>query len=136
MAVGGVTGGIAKTISAPLERVKLLLQTQDSNKQLMNKRYKGFVDCLVRIPKEEGFLAYWKGNGVNVIRYFPTTALNFGFKDYFNRQFAEKKMFQDQKLLKNVTAGGLAGCCCMFFVYPLEFARTRLGVDVGKEGQK
>lgn len=31
-------------------------------------------------------------------------------------------------------AGGLAGCCCMLFVYPLEFARTRLGVDVGKKG--
>ena len=49
---------------------------------------------MVRIPKEEGFLAYWKGNGVNVIRYFPTTALNFGFKDYFNRFFAKNGYFE------------------------------------------
>ena len=48
--------------------------------------------------------------------------------------FAKNEQFKDYKLAKNVMAGGLAGCCCMFFVYPLEFARTRLGVDVGKEG--
>ena len=85
--IGGVTGGISKTVSAPLERVKLLLQTQHSNKQLQNKQYTGFVNCFIRIFKEEGFLAYWRGNWVNVVRYFPTSALNFGFKDFYKRQF-------------------------------------------------
>jgi len=35
--------------------------------------------------------------------------------------------------LGNLAAGGLAGSISMIFVYPLDFARTRLGVDVGKE---
>lgn len=43
------------------------------------------VDCFVRIPKEQGFAAYWRGNMANVIRYFPTQALNFAFKDKYKQ---------------------------------------------------
>lgn len=45
----------------------------------------GMVDCFVRIPKEQGVLAYWRGNLANVIRYFPTQALNFAFKDKYKQ---------------------------------------------------
>ena len=45
----------------------------------------GMVDCFVRIPKEQGFLSYWRGNLANVIRYFPTQALNFAFKDKYKQ---------------------------------------------------
>ena len=45
--------------------------------------FSGMVDCFVRIPKEQGFLAFWRGNLANVIRYFPTQALNFAFKDKY-----------------------------------------------------
>lgn len=135
--LGGTSGAIAKTVSAPIERVKLLLQTQDSNFQLANKKYRGINDCFVRIYREEGMAAYWKGNWTNVIRYFPTTAFNFAFKDYFLRTFQrydpskQPKMF----LVGNLLAGGSAGMCCTMIVYPLDFARTRLGVDVGKTGE-
>lgn len=84
---------MAKTATAPLERVKLLLQTANSNLQLSTP-YKGLVDCGVRCVKEEGFWSLWRGNWVNVVRYFPTQALNFSFKDYFQRYFSssgEKK---------------------------------------------
>lgn len=43
------------------------------------------VDCFVRIPKEQGVAAYWRGNLANVIRYFPTQALNFAFKDKYKQ---------------------------------------------------
>jgi solute carrier family 25 (adenine nucleotide translocator) protein 4/5/6/31 len=39
------------------------------------------VDCFTRVYKEEGVLAFWRGNWANVIRYFPTTAINFSVKD-------------------------------------------------------
>lgn len=135
--MGGISGITAKTIAAPLERIKLLLQTQDSNAQLINKKYKGFVDCAMRIPREEGVSAFWRGNMANVYRYFPTSAFNFAFKDYFNKKIntydphTEKSKF----MLGSILAGGLAGSCCMVIIYPLDLARTRLGVDVGKAGQ-
>lgn len=33
----------------------------------------------------------WRGNGTNVLRYFPTQALNFAFKDTFKQMFGFKK---------------------------------------------
>lgn len=81
---GGVSAAIAKTAVAPIERVKLLLQVQEVSKQIaQDQRYKGIVDCFVRIPKEQGFASFWRGNLANVIRYFPTQALNFAFKDVY-----------------------------------------------------
>lgn len=34
-----------------------------------------------------GFFSYWRGNLANVIRYFPTQALNFAFKDKYKQLF-------------------------------------------------
>jgi solute carrier family 25 (adenine nucleotide translocator) protein 4/5/6/31 len=135
MMLGGTAGAISKTVAAPLERVKLLLQTQDANFQLAGKKYTGFANCMQRVYTEEGFLAYWRGNWANVVRYFPTTALNFGFKDFYRRQFVNANPATDKYRygMQNVLAGGLAGCSCMVFVYPLDFARTRMGADVGKD---
>lgn len=66
------------------------LQVQDAQKTIAaEKRYKGIFDVLVRVPKEQGLLALWRGNLANVIRYFPTQALNFAFKDTFKKMFME-----------------------------------------------
>lgn len=82
---GGVAAAISKTAVAPIERVKLLLQVQAVSKQIpKEQQYKGMIDCFVRIPKEQGFLSFWRGNLANVIRYFPTQALNFAFKVTFD----------------------------------------------------
>jgi len=48
---------------------------------LEGKEYTGIVNCFSRVLKEEGLLAFWRGNLANVIRYFPTTAINFSVKD-------------------------------------------------------
>lgn len=83
-AAGGISAAVAKTAVAPIERVKLLLQVQQISKQIPEEqRYKGIVDCLVRLPREQGITSYWRGNLANVIRYFPTQALNFAFKDVY-----------------------------------------------------
>nr|KAF6482077.1 solute carrier family 25 member 31 [Molossus molossus] len=51
---GGVAAAVSKTAVAPIERVKLLLQVQASSKQISPEaQYKGMVDCLVRIPREQ-----------------------------------------------------------------------------------
>lgn len=78
---GGISAAVSKTVVAPIERVKLLLQVQHISKQIAEKdRYKGIVDCFVRVRKEQGIMSFWRGNLANVIRYFPTQALNFAFK--------------------------------------------------------
>lgn len=133
---GGVSAAVSKTAVAPIERVKLLLQVQHASKQIaVDKRYKGIVDAFVRIPQEQGIMAYWRGNLANVIRYFPTQALNFAFKDVYKQIFmsgVDKKTQFWRWFVANLASGGAAGATSLCFVYPLDFARTRLGADVGK----
>ena len=72
---GGVAGAVAKTATAPIERVKLLIQTQDANPKIISgevPRYTGIVNCFTRVSAEQGLSAFRRGNTVNVIRYFPT----------------------------------------------------------------
>jgi len=134
-ALGGVSAAISKTAVAPFERVKLLLQTQDASSQIKgDMKYKGIKDVFIRVPKEEGFGAFWRGNLANVIRYFPTQALNFAFKDTYKKIFCPydpKKEFW-KFFVGNLASGGAAGATSLMFVYPLDFARTRLAADVGK----
>lgn len=71
--IGGVSAAVSKTVVAPIERVKLLLQVQDANKNIpAEMRYNGIGDCFSRVYREQGFGAFWRGNLANVIRYFPT----------------------------------------------------------------
>ena len=135
--IGGVSAAISKTCVAPIERVKLLLQNQDASSQISaDKRYKGISDCFVRVVREQGFTSMWRGNLANVIRYFPTQALNFAFKDTFKAYLNpfNKKTEPAKFFLGNIASGGAAGASSLCFVYPLDFARTRLAVDVGKHG--
>lgn len=138
--VGGISAAISKTCVAPIERVKLLLQNQDASSQIKaDQRYKGISDCFVRVAREQGIPSMWRGNLANVIRYFPTQALNFAFKDTFKKYLNpyNKKTQPGMFFVGNILSGGAAGAASLCVVYPLDFARTRLAVDVGKgEGSR
>jgi len=136
---GGISAAVSKTAVAPIERVKLLLQVQHVSKQISKEnQYKGMVDCFIRIPKEQGFMSFWRGNMANVIRYFPTQALNFAFKDVFKNMFMKGIDKHDfwRYFAGNLASGGAAGAASLCFVYPLDFARTRLAADIGKTGSR
>jgi len=140
LAAGGTAGGISKTIVAPIERVKLILQTQASNLDQIpeDQRYKGIMDVFRRVPKEQGVLSFWRGNTANIIRYFPTQALNFAFKDKYKKLFVRHNPKTDfwKFFAGNLASGGAAGATSLLFVYPLDFARTRLAADMGKDKKK
>jgi solute carrier family 25 (adenine nucleotide translocator) protein 4/5/6/31 len=137
--IGGVSAAISKTCVAPIERVKLLLQNQDASTQIkVDQRYKGITDCFVRVAREQGVSSMWRGNLANVIRYFPTQALNFAFKDTFKRYLNpyNKKTEPLKFFMGNIASGGAAGAASLCVVYPLDFARTRLAVDTGSGGDR
>jgi len=136
-AMGGVSAAVSKTIVAPIERVKLVLQTQDSNPDIKSgkiPRYTGVINCGKRLAAEQGASALWRGNLANVIRYFPTQAFNFAFKDTFKVIFPKYNAKTDfwKFFGCNMASGGLAGAASLSIVYPLDFARTRLASDLGK----
>ncbi|CAN1342554.1 ADP,ATP carrier protein 1, mitochondrial [Linum perenne] len=131
--MGGVSAAVSKTAAAPIERVKLLIQNQDEMIKTgrLAQPYKGIGECFKRTIAEEGFGSLWRGNTANVIRYFPTQALNFAFKDYFKRLFNFKKDRDGywKWFAGNLGSGGAAGASSLLFVYSLDYARTRLAND-------
>lgn len=141
--IGGVSAAVSKTTVAPIERVKLLLQVQDAMSKKAAKageappadlkKYTGIGDCFKRVYTEQGFTAFWRGNAANVIRYFPTQALNFAFKDVYKKIFCpyNPKTEPVKFFIGNCASGGAAGATSLCVVYPLDFARTRLAADVG-----
>jgi solute carrier family 25 (adenine nucleotide translocator) protein 4/5/6/31 len=131
--MGGVSAAVSKTAAAPIERVKLLIQNQDEmiKSGRLATPYKGIGECFQRVIREEGVVALWRGNLANVLRYFPTQALNFAFKDQFKRMFGYSKEKDGywKWFAGNLASGGAAGACSLFFVYSLDYARTRLAND-------
>ncbi|KAK4038149.1 mitochondrial carrier domain-containing protein [Parachaetomium inaequale] len=131
--VGGVSAAVSKTAAAPIERIKLLVQNQDEMIKAgrLDRRYNGIVDCFRRTTADEGIMALWRGNTANVIRYFPTQALNFAFRDKFKKMFGYKKDRDGYAkwMAGNLASGGAAGATSLLFVYSLDYARTRLAND-------
>jgi len=138
--LAGVAAGVSKTAAAPIERVKLLVQNQDEmiKQGRLDRPYKGVIDCCSRVMQTEGIYPFWRGNLANVLRYFPTQALNFAFKDAIKVAFATPKdASQAKKFTMNILSGGMAGTCSLLFVYSLDYARTRLANDAkGKGGER
>jgi len=135
LCLGGAIGAISKTIMSPVERVKILMQTMDSNPKVISgeiKPYSGIGDCFKRVGAEQGVKAFWRGNLVNCLRYAPQQGSALAFNDFFKTQFPKKD--KDTEFLgymfNNLMAGGLGGATAMVVCYPLDFARTRLASDL------
>jgi len=133
--VGGSLGAITKTAMSPVERIKLLMQTQDSNPEVLSgkvKPYSGIVDCFKRVNAEQGLKAFWRGNLVNCLRYAPQQGSALAFNDFINDLFPRYNSKTDfwksfgAKLFSGGLAGGIANTVC----YPFDFARTRLASDL------
>ena len=125
----GISGAVAKTVTAPLEAIKLKLQyTEDDDE--------GALDCARRILEREGWRGFYRGNLANVLRYFPTQAFNFAFKDKIKRLMpkVDRKKHPWRALAVNVVAGGIAGAGSLSLVYPLDTAHTQLIICTNDDG--
>merc|ERR1712224_288682 len=137
LAAGGVSGAVSKTITAPLEKVKLAIQNQDSNPRILSgemKRYTGMGDCFMRHISELGATSLWRGNVANCVRYVPTAACNLMFKDTIKGLFpkANPKTEFGKFAFVQIASGSAAGGLTNTIVYPLIYVRTVPGADLGK----
>ena len=78
----------------------------------LDRRFSGIGDCFRRTIAEEGVVSLWRGNTANVIRYFPTQALNFAFRDTYKAMFAYKKERDGYAkwMMGNLASGGVSPC--------------------------
>ena len=135
---GGMSGAVTKTMAAPIERVKLLMQTQRSNQDLKIP-YRHSWDCVIRVYKEQGIWSFWRGNVASVLRYFPSQAMNFAFKGQYQQWFLKTSGGTPSfwvHFATNLVSGGLAGGTAMLASYPLDVVRTRMAADVRAHVQR
>lgn len=144
---GAAAGALAKTVVAPIERVKLLMQLSRSisTPNRNNAPLSGW-EVAKQIYKEQGLGAFWRGNLPNIYRQGGTSALNFLFMDkykqlihpvsqYFSKQNDPQDSQKTQRLIASFISGGLAGGTTTTLLYPLDFLRTRLALDMGNQAE-
>lgn len=120
---GGIAGMCAKTSTAPLDRLKILLQVHHSTYEGYGV-FKGFS----AIYKTEGFLGYYKGNGAMMVRIFPYAAIQFMSYEQYKRLL--KPYFNQNTHSSKLLAGSLTGVTAVTFTYPLDMVRARMAYQV------
>jgi len=119
---GGIAGSVAKTLVAPIDRCKILLQVH-------NTHYEGYgiFESFYRIVQKEGFLSLYNGNGAQLLRIFPYAAMQFTSYETYKR--LNLRLFgpeAEHRLLNNLACGSLAGITAVSVTYPLDIIRSRL----------
>uniref|UniRef100_A0A0E0EAH9 ADP,ATP carrier protein n=1 Tax=Oryza meridionalis TaxID=40149 RepID=A0A0E0EAH9_9ORYZ len=120
MVAGGVAGVVAKTVVAPLERVKLMRQVGAA------PRGAGAVQMLREIGRGEGVAGLFRGNGANALRVFHTKALHFMAYERYKRFLLGAAPSLGDGPVVDLLAGSAAGGSAVLATYPLDLARTRL----------
>ncbi|CAM0880794.1 unnamed protein product [Alopecurus aequalis] len=129
-AAGAGAGAVAKTVTAPLDRVKILMQTH-SVRVAGESTKKGiqFLEAMAEIGKEEGLKGYWKGNLPQVIRIIPYSAVQLFSYEVYKKIFRRKD--GELSVFGRLAAGACAGMTSTLVTYPLDVLRLRLAVQSG-----
>ena len=152
LVAGAAAGAFSKTVTAPIERVKLLLQLTLRH-ELTTKQNAPSIRQVVRdIYQQEGVLGFWRGNAPAVIQKTGNSALNFMLMDYYKLTIfkLEHIMYtttttdtdnipsssRSYQVVNSLLSGGLSGATTTTLLYPLEFLRTRLAVDIANKGMR
>ena len=121
---GGVAGALAKTVVAPLERIKLLNQAGQSV---------GMFSTLHKVVHNEGWRALWRGNTVNMIRMIPNKGVLLSCSDLYKDTLLSLHLGH---FWTGAISGAMAGGTAIALTYPLDLARTRMAGFLLAKGEK
>ncbi|MCO5614081.1 hypothetical protein L7F22_068362 [Adiantum nelumboides] len=131
---GGVAGAMSRTATAPFDRVKVLLQVQTHPK----KGNSNVLHCSYKIYKDSGLVGFFRGNGLNVLKVAPESAIKFYAYEVFKSTMVKSDNRgnpEEIKAMGRLLAGGAAGAVAQTSIYPLELVKTRLQTYVGNDGK-
>ena len=154
MIAGGFAGAASRTLTAPLERLALLMQIQRMHRSMsrgtqFKMRYSGVLNGLSLMVKEGGVQSLFWGNMTNLARLIPTRGISFSlfeaFKDW-NRTTCdarERAGATDLPESKNMLSlpvlafgGGISAGLAAALCYPMDVIRTRVTVQQGDKAYK
>lgn len=122
---GGAAGAVAKTSVAPLERIKILLQTRTEGFRSL-----GVYRSLKKVVKHEGILGFYKGNGASVLRIVPYAALHYMTYEQYRSWIVNNYSALGTGPFIDLLAGSAAGGTAVLCTYPLDLARAKLAYQI------
>ncbi|AGO13822.1 AaceriAGL047Cp [[Ashbya] aceris (nom. inval.)] len=124
---GGVGGAVSRTVVSPVERVKILLQVQSSTTAYNH----GLVHAVKQVYKEEGVKGLFRGNGINCLRIFPYSAVQYAVYEFCKTRLfhAGQEDHQQLRSWERLVGGALGGGASVLVTYPLDLVRTRLSIQ-------
>ncbi|TLD26440.1 hypothetical protein PspLS_04729 [Pyricularia sp. CBS 133598] len=130
---GGLAGCAAKTVVAPLDRVKILFQSSNPQFAKYSGSWAGVAESLRVIHGQEGAQGLFRGHSATLMRVFPYAAIKF--LAYEQIRSAIIPDHNHETPLRRLVSGSLAGITSVFFTYPLEVVRVRLAFETKREGR-
>uniref|UniRef100_A0A0W0EX90 Xylanolytic transcriptional activator regulatory domain-containing protein n=1 Tax=Moniliophthora roreri TaxID=221103 RepID=A0A0W0EX90_MONRR len=121
---GGVAGCVAKTVVAPLDRVKILFQASNPDFQKYAGTWSGVFRAGSEIYRSSGIRGLLQGHSVTLLRIFPYAAIKFMAYDQIHHFLMPTR--QEETNFRRFSAGAISGMISVFFTYPLEVFRVRL----------
>ncbi|XP_076170051.1 short Calcium-binding Mitochondrial Carrier isoform X2 [Ptiloglossa arizonensis] len=117
---GGVAGAVSRTCTAPLDRVKVYLQVHGT-------QHCKIMSCFRYMLREGGRTSLWRGNGINVLKIGPESALKFMAYEQIKRAIKGDDV-RELGIYERLMAGSLAGGISQSAIYPLEVLKTRFAL--------
>lgn len=118
---GGIAGAVSRTVTAPLDRIKVLMQASHGKDALR------FVSSMKKIYASSGVRGFWRGNGVNCIKLFPETAIRFYVYEFLRAGLNIDTHHAD--VMTRFVTGSVAGLVSQTVIYPLEVIKTRIALS-------
>lgn len=124
----GVAGGLAacaaKTVVAPLDRVKILFQANNPQFQKYTGTWTGAITAIRDIYRADGGRGLFRGHSATLARIFPYGGIKFLAYEQVRAVVITSK--SQETPVRRFMAGSIAGCMSVFATYPLEVIRVRL----------
>ncbi|CAL9229503.1 unnamed protein product [Arabidopsis halleri] len=122
---GGLAGAVSRTATAPLDRLKVVLQVQ--------RAHAGVLPTIKKIWREDKLMGFFRGNGLNVMKVAPESAIKFCAYEMLKPMIGGED--GDIGTSGRLLAGGMAGALAQTAIYPMDLVKTRLQTCVSEGGK-
>nr|TKW18708.1 hypothetical protein SEVIR_5G448900v2 [Setaria viridis] len=135
---GAISGGISRTVTSPLDVIKIRFQVQlepTTSWGVLQRdvygpsKYTGLLQATKDILREEGLPGFWRGNVPALLMYMPYTAIQFTVLHKLKTFASGSSRTEDHLHLSpylSYVSGALAGCAATIGSYPFDLLRTIL----------
>ncbi len=123
----------AKTVVAPLDRVKILFQASNPQFAKYTGSWFGVITAMKDIHRQDGTRGLFRGHSATLIRIFPYAAIKFLAYEQFRSVIIRSP--QQETPIRRLLSGSLAGVTSVFFTYPLEVIRVRLAFETKRDSR-